>query len=174
MVRDLFLFAGCNENSQIVWFKIIYLKEPGSLSLITDFLEKENAAIMFGHLDNITQKAGEYSVFTELKENIDPGNLAQKIKGLEVVSEVEYGISKYGMISSVDFPLNVIGARGVMARALTVVDIIKTLNENVAHSEGLLTNSGLKGGIHAANTSRALCPLMTAISQVFLRSSIEV
>ena len=63
-------------------------------------------------------------------------NLAQKIKSLEVVSEVEYGISKYGMIYSVDFPLNVIGVRGVMARALTIVDIIKTLNENVAACRG--------------------------------------
>jgi uncharacterized protein len=159
MVRDLFMFAGFNKNSQIAWFKIIYSKEPGSLSLITDFLEKENAFIMFGHLDNITQKAGEYSVFTELNENVDPGNLAQKIKSLEVVSEVEYGISKYGMIYSVDFPLNVIGVRGVAARALTIVDIIKTLNENVAHAEGLLTISGLKGGIHAAKYFKSIMPL---------------
>ncbi len=159
MVRDLFMFAGFNESSQIAWFKIIYSKEPGSLSLITDFLEKENAFIMFGHLDNITQKAGEYSVFTELNEDVDPGNLAQKIKSLEVVSEVEYGISKYGMIYSVDFPLNVIGVRGVAARALTIVDIIKTLNENVAHAEGLLTISGLKGGIHAAKYFKSIMPL---------------
>lgn len=159
MVRDLFMFAGFNENSQIAWFKIIYSKEPGSLSLITDFLEKENAFIMFGHLDNITQKAGEYSVFTELNEDVDPGNLAQKIKSLEVVSEVEYGISKYGMIYSVDFPLNIIGVRGVAARALTIVDIIKTLNENVAHAEGLLTISGLKGGIHAAKYFKSIMPL---------------
>ncbi|HWQ44428.1 MAG TPA: V4R domain-containing protein [Methanosarcina barkeri] len=159
MVRDLFMFAGFNKNSQIAWFKIIYSKEPGSLSLITDFLEKENAFIMFGHLDNITQKAGEYSVFTELNENVDPGNLAQKIKSLEVVSEVEYGISKYGMIYSVDFPLNIIGVRGVAARALTIVDIIKTLNENVAHAEGLLTISGLKGGIHAAKYFKSIMPL---------------
>jgi predicted hydrocarbon binding protein len=159
MVKDLFMFADFNESSQIAWFKIIYSKEPGSLSLITDFLERENAFIMFGHLDNITQKTGDYSVFTELKENIDPENLAKKIKDLEVVSEVEYGISKYGMIHSVDFPLNVIGVRGVMARALTIVDIIKTLNESVPHAEGLLTLSGLKGGIHAAKYFKSVMPL---------------
>ena len=127
------MFAGFNENSQIVWFKIIYSKEPGSLSLITDFLEKENAFIMFGHLDNITQKTGEYSVFTELNKDVDPEAFAQKIKELKVVSEVEYGISEYGMVYSVDFPLNVIGVRGVMARALTIVDIIKTLNQSAPH-----------------------------------------
>jgi len=159
MVRDLFMFAGFNEDSQIVWFKIIYSKEPGSLSLITDFLEKENAFVMFGHLDNTTQKTGEYSVFTELKKDINPEDLAQKIKSLEVVSDVEYGISKYGMIYSVDFPLNVIGVRGVMARALTIVDIIKTLNESVPHAEGLLTVSGLKGGIHAAKYFKSIMPL---------------
>jgi len=159
MVKDLFMFAGFNENSQIVWFKIIYSKEPGSLSLITDFLEKENAFIMFGHLDNITQKTGEYSVFTELKKDIDPEKFARKIESLEVVSGVEYGISKYGMIYSVDFPLNVIGVRGVMARALTIVDIIKTLNESVPHAEGLLTISGLKGGIHAAKYFKSIMPL---------------
>ncbi len=159
MVKDLFMFAGFNENSQIVWFKIIYSKKPGSLSLITDFLEKENAFIMFGHLDNITQKTGEYLIYTELNENINPDDLAQKIQNIEVVSEVDYGISKYGMIYSVDFPLNVIGVRGVMARALTIVDIIKTLNQSVPHAEGLLTVSGLKGGIHAAKYFKSIMPI---------------
>ena len=112
MARDLFMFAGLSENSQIVWFKILYLKEPGSLSLITDFFEKEKAFIMFGHLDNFTQKRGEYSIFSELKENIDPEILVRKIKSLRVVSDVEFGISKYGMIHSVNFPLNVAGVRG--------------------------------------------------------------
>ncbi len=159
MVRDLFTFAGFNENTQIVWFKIIYSKEPGSLSLITDFLEAENAFIMFGHLDNLTQKTGEYSVFTELKKDVDPEEFARKIKGLNVVSEVEYGISKYRMISSVDFPLNVVGVRGVIARALTIVDIIKTLFQNAPHAEGLLTISGLKGGIHSAKYFKSIMPL---------------
>ncbi len=159
MVKDLFMFAGFNESSQIVWFKIIYSKKSGSLSSITDFLEKENAFVMFGHLDNITQKMGEYSVFTELNKDIDPEEFARKIKELEVVSEVEYGISKYGMVYSVDFPLNVIGVRGVMARALTLVDIIKTLNQNVPHAEGLLTISGLKGGIHAAKYFKSILNL---------------
>jgi len=159
MVRDLFMFAGFNENSQIVWFKIIYSKEPGSLSLISDFLEKENAFIMFGHLDNITQKTGEYSVFTELDKDVDPEEFAQKIKELEVVNDVEYGISEYGMVYSVDFPLNVIGVRGVMARALTIVDIIKTLNQSAPHAEGLLTLSGLKGGTHAAKYFKSILNL---------------
>jgi len=159
MVKDLFTFAGFNEDSQIVWFKIIYSKERGSLSLISDFLEKENVSVMFGHLDNLTQNTGEYSVFTELKKDMDPEILAQKIKDLEIVSEVECGVSEYGMIHSVDFPLNVIGVRGVMARALTIVDIMKTLNESVPHAEGLLTLSGLKGGIHAAKYFKSIMPL---------------
>jgi len=159
MVKDLFTSAGFNEGSQIVWFKIIYSKEPGSLSLISDFLEKENISIIFGHLDNITQSSGEYSVFTELKKDIDLEGLVQKIKDLKIVSGIEYGISEYGMIHSVDFPLNVIGVRGVMARALTIVDIIKTLNESVPHAEGLLTLSGLKGGIHAAKYFKSIMPL---------------
>lgn len=159
MVRDLFTFAGFNENTQIVWFKIIYSKEPGSLSSIIDFLEAENASIMFGHLDNIAQDAGEYSVFTELQKDINPEEFAQKIKSLSVVSEVEYGISEYRMLHSVDFPLNVIGVRGVIARALTIVDIIKTLFQNAPHAEGLLTISGLKGGTHAAKFFKSIMPL---------------
>ncbi len=159
MVKDLFTFAGFNEDSQIVWFKIIYSKERGSLSLISDFLEKENVSVLFGHLDNLTQNTGEYSIFTELKKDTDPETLAQKIKDLEIVSEVEWGTSEYGMIHSVDFPLNVIGVRGVIARALTIVDIMKTLNESVPHAEGLLTLSGLKGGIHAAKYFKSIMPL---------------
>ena len=151
MVRDLCMFAGFNEDSRIVWFKITYSKGPGSLSAITDFLEKENAYIKFGHIDNITQHIGEYSVFTELKKDVDIEELARKIEGLEAVSMVEHGISEFGMIYSVDFPLNVIGVRGVMARALTIVDIIKILNQSVPHAEGLLTLSGLRGGGHAGN-----------------------
>jgi uncharacterized protein len=160
MVRDLFMFAGFNESSQIVWFKIIYSKEPGSLSSIIDFLEKQNAFVMFGHLDNITQKTtGEYSVFIELNKDVDPESFARKIKELEVVSEVEYGISKYGMIYAMDFPLNVVGVRGVAARALTIVDIIKTFNQNAPHAEGLLTISGLKGGIHSAKYFKSILNL---------------
>ncbi len=175
MVRDLFMFAGLNENSQIVWFKIIYSKEPRSISLITDFLEKENAFIIFGHLDNFTQKRGEYSVFTELKENIDHENLARKIKSLEVVSEVEYGISKYGMIYSVNFPLNVAGVRGVIARAFTIVDIIKNLIESVPGGEGLLTISGLKEGIHVAKYFKCIMQIndtnYTSVLEEFYRAA---
>ncbi|KKG14204.1 hypothetical protein EO98_09550 [Methanosarcina sp. 2.H.T.1A.6] len=159
MVRDLCMFAGFNEDSQIVWFKVTYSKEPGSLSIITDFFEKENAFIMFGHIDNITQTTGEYSIFTELKKDVDMANLAQKIGELEVVNAVEFGISEFGMIYSVDFPLNVIGVRGVMARALTIVDIIKTLNQSVPHAEGLLTLSGLRGGSHAAKYFKSIMPI---------------
>ena len=171
MVRDLFTFGGFNENTQIVWFKIIYSKESGALSLITDFLEAENAFIMFGHLDNLTQETGEYSVFTELKKDVDPEEFARKIKGLNVVSEVEYGISKYRMISSVDFPLYVVGVRGVIARALTIVDIIKTLYQNAPHAEGLSPFQGLREGFTRQNTSKALCPLTTATTQALSRNS---
>lgn len=159
MVRDLCMFAGFNEDSQIVWFKITYSKGPGSLSAITDFLEKENVFIKFGHIDNITQDMGEYSIFTELKKDVDIEELARKIQGLEVVNAVGHGISEFGMIYLVDFPLNVIGARGVMARALTIVDIIKILNQSVPHAEGLLTLSGLRGGSHAAKYFKSIMPI---------------
>lgn len=159
MVRDLFTFAGYNENTQIVWFKIIYSKAPGSLSSIIDFLEAENASILYGNLDNIAQEAGQYSVYTELKKDINPEEFAQKIKGLSVVSEVEYGISEYRMVHSVNFPLYVVGVRGVISRALTIVDIIKTLYQNAPHAEGLLTISGLKGGTHSAKFFKSIMPL---------------
>lgn len=159
MVRDLCMFAGFNEDLQIVWFKVTYSKEPGSLSLITDFLEKENAFIMFGHLDNITQETGEYSIFAEFKKDVDIEELARKIREFEVVRSVEYGVSEFGLINSVDFPLNVLGVRGVMSRALTIVDIIKTLNQSVPHAEGLLTLAGLRGGSHAAKYFKSIMPL---------------
>ncbi|MDI9395182.1 MAG: hypothetical protein QM426_07120 [Euryarchaeota archaeon] len=153
------MFAGFNEDSRIVWFKISYSKGPGSLSVISDFLEKENAFIKFGHIDNITQETGEYSIFTELKKDTDLDELAGKIKELEIVSAVEHGVSEFGMIYSVDFPQNVIGVRGVMSRALTIVDIIKTLNQSVPHAEGLLTLSGLRGGVDAAKYFKSVMPI---------------
>jgi predicted hydrocarbon binding protein len=114
---------------------------------------------MLGHQDNISQKTGEYSVFTKLTRNIDPEHLARKIRGLEVVSDVEYGISKYGMIHSVDFPLTLAGFRGVITRALTIVDIIKNLIENVPDAEGLLTISGLKEGIDVSKYLKSIMPI---------------
>ena len=39
-------------------------------------------------------------IYTELNENINPEELAQRIESIEVVSEVDYGISRYGMIYS--------------------------------------------------------------------------
>ncbi len=159
MVRDLCMFAGHNENTQIAWFKITYSKDPGSLSSIINFLESQEVQIKFGHLDNITQQTGEYSIFTEIGKDVDIDGLARKIGELEAVEEVEHGVSEHRMIHLVDFPLNVIGVRGIITRAPTLVDIIRTLNESAPHAEGLLTLSGLRGGIHAAKYFRSIMPL---------------
>ncbi|MDD3246769.1 MAG: hypothetical protein PHF18_07960 [Methanosarcina sp.] len=159
MVRDLCMFAGLNENSKIVWFKITYSKDPGSLSPIIDFLEKQSVLIRIGHFDNMNMETGEYSVFTEIGNEVDLEELSRKIEELEAVLKVEYGISENRMIHGVDFPLNVIGVRAIIARAPTLVDIIRTLNENAPHAEGLLTLSGLKGGIHAAKYFKSIMPL---------------
>ncbi|MCQ1534278.1 hypothetical protein FTO70_00905 [Methanosarcina sp. KYL-1] len=159
MVRDLCLFAGHNEATQIVWFKITYLKEKGALSAIINFLEEQDVFISIGHLDNMNEEMGEYSIFTEIKKEVDVNELSSKIEELELVQKVEYGISENRMIHLVDFPLNVIGVRAIITRAPTLVDIIRTLNENAPHAEGLLTLSGLKGGIHAAKYFRSIMPL---------------
>jgi hypothetical protein len=139
--------------------KLFIRKSPGLLSIIIDYLEKANVFIMLGHQDNISQKTGEYSVFSKLTRNIDPEHLARKIRGPEVVSDVEYGISKYGMIHSVDFPLTLAGFRGVITRALTIVDVIKNLVENVPDAEGLLTISGLKEGVDVSKYLKSIMPI---------------
>lgn len=159
MVRDLCLFAGHNEDTQIVWFKISYSRDRGALPAIINFLEEEDVLIRIGHLDNMNQETGEYSIFTEIRKEIDLGELSRKIGELELVQQVEYGISEHRMIHLVDFPLNVIGVRAIIARAPTLVDIIRTLNESAPHAEGLLTLSGLRGGIHAAKYFRSIMPL---------------
>lgn len=97
------------------------------------------------------------SPFWESKNTLK--RLAQELEIELREIEVEYGISKYRMIYSADFPLNVVGVRGVAARALTIVDIIKTLNQNAPHAEGLLTMSGLKGGIHSAKYFKSILSL---------------
>jgi predicted hydrocarbon binding protein len=159
MVRDLCLFAGHNETSQIVWFNIIYLNEKGALPLIMNFLEEQDVVVNIGHLDSMNEETGEYSIFARIKEGIDIKELSEKIEKLKVVRKIEYGISENRMIHLVDFPFNVLGVRGIISRAPTLVDIIRTMSENAQHAEGLLTLSGLKGGIHAAKYFKGIMDL---------------
>lgn len=160
MVQDLCMFAGWEEDTEIVWFKIHYPAGKGNLASILNFLEERDVGIKIGHIDNTESKdVGYYSIFTRIKKGVDLDKFTQEMKALGPVKDIEYGISKYNMIYSVDFPMNVIGARAIIARAKTLVDVIKTFYENAPHAEGLLIQSGLKGGIEAAKYFESVMPL---------------
>lgn len=159
MVRDLCLFAGQNENSQIAWFNITYVNKKGALPLIINFLEEQNVFVSIGHLDGMNKEVGEYSIFAEVQKETDIWELSRELEKLEVVKKVESGVSENRMIHLVEFPFNVLGARGIISRAPTLVDIIRTLNESAQHADGLLTLSGLKGGIYAAKYFKGIMKL---------------
>ncbi|MDF1533399.1 MAG: hypothetical protein P1P69_02705 [Methanosarcinaceae archaeon] len=145
------MFSTADETANVIWFDISYADTISSQADIMRFFADNNVNIRFGYLDNTGQaKKGKYIIFTQVNKNVDMEKLAADLKGLDVVQDVEYGISSNKMIQSVEFPLNLLGERAVIARATTFVDIIRTLYENVSQSDGLLMLSGLKGGINAA------------------------
>ncbi|MDD2440385.1 MAG: hypothetical protein PHD41_09355 [Methanosarcinaceae archaeon] len=157
MVQDLCMFSGWDEDTEIVWFKISYPREKGNLAAILNFLEEHGVDIKIGHIDNTeTEAEGKYSIFSKIKKEVDLEKLAQEMKAFGPVKEIEYGISKYKMIYAVDFTMNVIGVRAIIARAKTLADVIKTFYDNAPHAEGLLIQSGLKGGIEAAKYFKSI------------------
>jgi len=145
------MFCSTDDTANIIWFDISYVDTISSQANITRFFADNNVNIRFGYLDNTGHaETGKYIIFTQVEKNVDVEKLAANLKGLDVVQDVEYGISSNKMIQTVEFPLNLLGERAVIARATTFVDIIRTLYENVSQSDGLLMLSGLKGGINAA------------------------
>ncbi|MDO9517271.1 MAG: V4R domain-containing protein [Methanosarcinaceae archaeon] len=145
------MFCSTDDTANIIWFDISYVDTISSQADITRFFADNNVNIRFGYLDNTEHaKTGKYIIFTQVEKSVDVDKLVVDLKGLDVVHDVEYGISSCKMVQSVEFPLNLLGERAIIARATTFVDIIRTLYENVSQSDGLLMLSGLKGGINAA------------------------
>ena len=145
------MFCTANETENVIWFNIIYFDRIKSHADIMNFMANNDVNVRFGYLDNrMNTGTGKYIIFTHIDKNVDVASLVDELKSLDVVLDVEYGISKNKMIQSAEFPLNVLGERAIISRATTFVDIIRTLYENVSQSDGLMMLSGLKGGIHAA------------------------
>ena len=145
------MFCTADETANIIWFNISYVDTISSQADITGFFADNDVNIRFGYLDNTRHvETGKYIIFTQIEKNVDVEKLAADLKGLDVVQDVEYGISSNKMVQSVEFPLNMLGERAIISRARTFVDIIRTLCENVSQSDGLMMLSGLKGGINAA------------------------
>ena len=151
MVRDLYIFCTADEATNVVWFKISYSDTIGSQADINGFLADMEVNIRFGYLSS-TEQGGKskYVIFTKIRKEIDVDKLVRELKKLDVVLDVDYGISKNKIMQSVEFPLSLLGERAMITHTTTFVDIIRTLNETVPQSEGLLMLSGLNGGTHAA------------------------
>lgn len=145
------MFCTANETENVIWFNIIYFDRISSHADIMNFMAYNGVNVRFGYLDNrVDANTGKYIIFTYIDRNVDLIHLVEQLKDLDVVIDVEYGISNNKIIQSAEFPLNMLGERAIISRATTFVDIIRTLYENVSQSDGLMMLSGLKGGIHAA------------------------
>ena len=145
------MFCTADENVNVIWFNISYINTINSQADITGFFADNNVNIQFGYFDNTGHaETGKYIIFTQVEKSVDVEKLVAGLKGLDVVHDVEYGISSNKMVQSVEFPLNLLGERAIISRATTFVDIIRTVYENVPQSDGLMMLSGLKSGIHAA------------------------
>jgi predicted hydrocarbon binding protein len=150
------MFCTADETMNVIWFNISYINTITSQADITGFFADNNINILFAYLDNTErektghEKTGKHIIFAQIEKSVDVDKLAAGLKSLDIVQDVKYGISSNKMIQSVEFPLNLLGERAIIARTTTIVDIIRTLYENVSQSDGLMMLSGLKGGINAA------------------------
>lgn len=151
MVRDLYMFSRGDEKAIVVWFSIIYQTNMGAEANINSVLNEMGAKIRFAYLDNTEpDEHGKYVLFTEIREETQMHTIDAKLRSIKGVTEIDLGISKNRMIHAVDFPLNFLGERALIARSRTFVDILRIIRENVIQPDGLLLLSGLKGGSGAA------------------------
>lgn len=151
MVRDLYMFSRVNKEADVVWFKITYENTLHSEADITSFFAEKNLDIRFAYLDSSEDPSrGKYVMFTEAEKGIDIEKIADELRQMDVVLNLDWGYSKNRVIQSVDFPLHLLGDRAIIIRAKTFVNMLNVLNEHVPQAEGLLTIVGLKNGEGAA------------------------
>lgn len=151
MTHNLGTFFSKEKKGYYVWFKIYYTDTPDSQADIVKLFASEDIDIRYGYLDNTEYKdKGKYVLFARVKTGTDINDFLSKLKTLDVVLNIEHNILQNGTLHSLDYPLQLLGERAVIARATTFVDIVRIIKNNVSDSSGLLMVSGLNGGIHAA------------------------
>lgn len=176
MVRDLYMFSRGDESAHVVWFSINYQTDMGAEANINSVLSEMGVKLKFAYLDNTEHDGqGKYVLFTEVKEKAQIDIINDKLRKIEGVTEVESGISGNRMIHTVDFPLNFLGERAVIARSKTFLDILRIIRENVIQPDGLLLMSGLKGGIGAAKYVKGIIKIdenncLAILRELFLAS----
>lgn len=151
MVRDLYMFSRVDTEAEVIWFRITYENTLHSEADITSFFAEKELDIRFAYLDSSEDPTrGRYVMFTEAKKGIDIESIANELEKMDVVLDLEWGVSKDRVIQSVDFPLQILGDRAVLIRAKTFVNFLNVLSEHVPQSDGLLTIIGLRNGEGAA------------------------
>ncbi|MDW7733092.1 MAG: V4R domain-containing protein [Methanolobus sp.] len=155
MVRDLCMFSKADEKAEVIWFKIAYENTVHSEADITSLFAEKELDVRFAYLDSLEDPSrGKYVIFTEVEKGRDVSGIVKELKELDVVLDVEYGISKNQVMQSVEFPLSLFGERAIILRARTFVDILRIVNEHVPQAEGVQMLTGIKSGTSAVRLLR--------------------
>jgi len=176
MVRDLYMFSRGDEKALVVWFSITYQTDIGAEANINSTFNEMGVKLKFAYLDNTEPDGkGKYVLFTEIKEENQIDAINKKLNSIQGVTEIDSGVSRNRMIQTIDFPLNFLGERAVIARSKTFVNILKIIRENVIQPDGLLLLSGLKGGRGAAKYVMSIIKIdksnfMDILRELFLAS----
>ena len=150
MVRDLYMFSKVDSEAQVVWFNVGYENTLHSEAEITSFLADKELDIRFAYLDSSEDpRYGKYVIFTEVEKGRDLEGIVEELKKLDVVLNVDHGVSKNRVVQSVEFPLNLLGERAIILRSNTFVNILKIIHEHTPQAEGLLMLTGIKSGTEA-------------------------
>lgn len=157
MVRDLCMFSKANKDAEVIWFKIAYRNTVHSEADITSLFAEKGLDMRFAYMDSLEDPArGKYVIFTEVEKGRDVNDVVAELEQMDVVLDVEYGISRNQVMQSVEFPLSLFGERAVILRARTFVDILRIMNEHVPQAEGLQMHTGIISGTMAVKLLREI------------------
>jgi len=164
------MFSKVDNNAEVVWFKIEYQNTLRSEADITSFLADKKLDIRFAYLDSSEDPSkGKFVVFTEVDRCEGLEDIITELKQMDVVLNVDYGISKNRVMQSVDFPLNILGERATIVRATTFVNILKIIHEHAPQSEGLLMLTGIKSGSDTVKYLQEMTDVTTTNCMELLR-----
>ncbi|TGC11533.1 V4R domain-containing protein [Methanolobus halotolerans] len=157
MVRDLCMFSKADEEAEVIWFRVAYRNTVHSEADITSLFAEKGLDMRFAYLDSLEDPSrGKYVIFTEVEKGKDVSSIVKELEELDVVLNVEFGISRNQVMQAVDFPLSLFGERAIILRARTFVDILKILNEHVQQAEGIQMLTGIKSGTIAVKLLREI------------------
>lgn len=144
------MFYVGDEDVRLAWFKITLKDVVGAIAAASSVLSDCGLDLKFGFFDTLERGVkGKYVAFVEMGD-IHASEVVDRLRALDIVLDVECRETLKVIFQTADFPLTMLDSRAIITRAVTFVDVIRTLEEISERPEALLFRSGLKAGENAS------------------------